>query len=138
MTEKPFGLTVRAILCDDQGRCLLVRRSAASARFTGCWEWPGGKVDPGEDFMTALHRELAEETGLSIVSRRFVGATSFELPQTNVIVLCMETVLAGGELRLSDEHDAAEWVPFAEFAHRNLPEQMRGFMMAYAKKRGES
>lgn len=134
MASKPFGLTVRAILRDDRGRCLLIRRSSANTRFVGCWEWPGGKVDPGEDFATALHREMSEEMGLSVELTRCAGALSFEMPGVHVVVLCMEAILTGRSLQLSGEHDAAEWVPFTEFSRRALPEHMRAFMLAYAAK----
>jgi len=49
-TVKPFRLAVKAVIFDDQQRCLLLRRSAINHHFVGCWEWPGGKVDEGEDF----------------------------------------------------------------------------------------
>jgi ADP-ribose pyrophosphatase YjhB (NUDIX family) len=50
---QPFRLAVKAVVIDDANRCLLLRRSAANKNFVGCWEWPGGKVDPGEDFASA-------------------------------------------------------------------------------------
>ena len=56
MAGKPFSLTMKAVIVDDQGRTLLIRRSKANKNFTGKWEWPGGKVDPGEDFAVAAIR----------------------------------------------------------------------------------
>ena len=53
-TFKPFRLAVKAIILDGQQRCLMVRRSAFNHNFVGCWEWPGGKVDDGEDFAAAV------------------------------------------------------------------------------------
>lgn len=135
MTEKPFGMTVRAVIRDADGRCLLIRRSPANANFAGQWEWPGGKVDPGEDFATALLRELAEETGLAVALTAFAGATSFEMPKKRVIMVCMEARTTGGELALSDEHDAAAWVPFADFPGRPLTEPVRAFMLEYAARK---
>ena len=74
-TIKPFRLTVKAVLLNDQQCCLLVRRSAYNRNFVGCWEWPGGKVDEGEDFATALLREAREETGLEVQITALAGAT---------------------------------------------------------------
>jgi mutator protein MutT len=45
-------------------RRLLVTRRQPGKRFAGLWEWPGGKVEPGEHPCEAACRELAEETGL--------------------------------------------------------------------------
>jgi 8-oxo-dGTP diphosphatase len=133
VSEIPFGLTVRAIVRDGQGRCLLLRRSPESKNFGGKWEWPGGKVDPGENFATALRRELEEEAGLTVQLTRFAGATSFEMPKAHVILLCMEAVLTGGTLTLSDEHDAAEWIPLSDLPTWDLTQHVRPFMLDYAE-----
>jgi 8-oxo-dGTP diphosphatase len=66
MKEKPYGLSVKMVLRDDNGRCLLLKRSMNSKWYAGKWEFPGGKVDPGENFGDALLREVFEETGLRI------------------------------------------------------------------------
>lgn len=49
----------------EQGRVLLCQRVAGD-RFEGCWEFPGGKVEPAETETQALHRELAEELGIRV------------------------------------------------------------------------
>ncbi len=132
MNVKPYGLAVKAVICDGQGRCLLLRRSAYNKNFVGKWEWPGGKVDQGEDFATAVHREVAEEAGLTIELTGLAGATSFEMPKISVVVLCMEARLVGGSVKLSEEHDAADWVSFPTLAQQDLAENMRPFMLDYA------
>ena len=129
---KPWGLSVKAVILDSAGRCLLLRRSAANKNFVGQWEWPGGKVDPGEDFATAVLRETKEEAGLDVEITGLVGATSFDMPRVHVVVLCIEARLTGGTLTLSHEHDAAEWVPPAELSRWDLPEHVRPFMLEYA------
>ncbi|MDR2862620.1 MAG: NUDIX hydrolase [Puniceicoccales bacterium] len=135
--EKKFTLTARAVLLDAQGRCLLVRRSAANKRMVGQWEWPGGKVDPGEAPDVAVRRELSEETGLEVALIGFVGATSFEISDIGLtaIVLTFDAAVSGGTFSLSHEHDAAEWVPLAELSKYLLIEQFRGFMLDYASKK---
>ncbi len=135
MSLKPFGLAVRAILRDPSGRCLLLRRSATSKHYAGYWEWPGGKGDAGEEVSAALYRELAEETGLTATLTGVAGATSCEMATIHVVMLCMEAEITGGTLRLSDEHDAAEWAPLSALADWCLPDQMRPFMLDYAARR---
>jgi len=121
MSEKPFALAVKAVILDTAGRCLLLRRSAANKNFVGKWEWPGGKVDPGEDFATAVLRETQEEAGLVIEITGLAGATTFDMPHVHVVVLCMEAHLTGGTLTLSHEHDAAEWVTLQFLTGRGNP-----------------
>ncbi len=132
---KPYSMAVKAVILDGSGRCLLLRRSADSRNFPGRWEWPGGKVDPGEDFVSALVRETREETGLEIEITGLAGATTFEMPKVKVVLLSMEARPAGGEVRLSSEHDAWEWVPLKELSHRPQPNAIQSFVLAYAHRK---
>jgi len=133
---KPFHLTVKAVILDDQQRCLLLRRSALNKNFVSCWEWPGGKVDDGEDFATALLRETREETSLDVEITGLAGATQFEMTKANVVLLCMEVRVTGGEVRLSEEHDDLAWVSLTEFQRYKLLPVVGELMLEYAKKKG--
>ena len=135
MSAKPFRLAVKAVVLDDANRCLLLRRSATNKHFVGCWEWPGGKVEAGEDFATATLRETAEEAGLQIELTGLAGATRFEMPVGSIILLCTEARVLAGTARLSDEHDAMEWVPLAELGRFNVLPQVRDFMLDYAARK---
>ena len=130
--EKPFSLAVKAVIVDPAGRCLLIRRSAANLHFVGTWEWPGGKVDPGEDFASAVIRETREETSLEVEITGLAGVTHFEMPKVNVVLLCMEVRAVRGEIKLSDEHDQFMWVPLSELDRWPVPEQIAEFMFQYA------
>jgi 8-oxo-dGTP diphosphatase len=136
MPQKPFGLAVKAVIVDETGRSLLIRRSRANKNFVGRWEWPGGKSDPGEPFDAALRREVFEETGLEVEITGVVGAMDYEMPKVHVVLLCMETRVVGGELRLSEEHDEHAWAPFAEYPRTALVENIGPFMLDYAARKG--
>ncbi|MFO0293604.1 MAG: 8-oxo-dGTP diphosphatase MutT [Rhodospirillales bacterium] len=60
-------LVAAAALIDDGGRVLLAQRPPGKS-MAGLWEFPGGKVDPGETPEAALARELAEELGIDITT----------------------------------------------------------------------
>lgn len=62
-TPLPPMLVVAVALIDKQGRVLMQQRDFAAAH-GGLWEFPGGKVDPGESPEDAAVRELAEELGI--------------------------------------------------------------------------
>ena len=134
---KPFRMAVKAVILDEQQRCLLIRRSAHNHNFVGCWEWPGGKVDAGEDFATAVLRETREETGLTVEITGLAGTMTFEMPAAHVVLLCMEASRIAGEPRLSEEHDDLAWVPLGKLADYPATPGIAEFMLDYAQKKGK-
>src|SRR5437764_177940 len=102
MTSKPFCLSVKAIVHDGDGRCLVIRRSAASKNNAGMWDLPGGKCDPGESMDTALRREVLEETSLTVRLKQVVGSAQWEMPERMVAYLILDAEIVSGELHLSD------------------------------------
>ncbi len=64
---KPVVLVVAAALYDREGRVLIAERPPGK-HMAGRWEFPGGKVDPGESEAQALSRELREELGVEVAA----------------------------------------------------------------------
>ena len=63
---------VGAVVLDDAGRLLLIRRGREPSR--GLWSVPGGRVEPGESGPDAVRREVFEETGLRVTVGEPVGS----------------------------------------------------------------
>jgi len=92
---------------EQDGRVLLGRRGNDPGR--GLWDLPGGFVDEGEHPLAALHRELAEETGLEVEPTEFLGV--WMQPYDGRSVLCL-TWLArpcGGSERPGDDLTELRW-----------------------------
>jgi 8-oxo-dGTP diphosphatase len=73
--EKPLVLVAACALIDADGRVLLARRPEGK-KMAGLWEFPGGKLNPGETPEAALIRELQEELGID-VARNCLAAFTF-------------------------------------------------------------
>ena len=113
---------VGAVVTDETGRYLLVRRGREPAR--GSWSVPGGRVEPGETDAEAVAREVREETGLDVEVLELVGYVERPGPDGSMYAIhdyrCRLT--AGSEpgaARAGDDADAVGW--FDEPALRELP-----------------
>jgi 8-oxo-dGTP diphosphatase len=65
LSGRPLLLVVAAALVDDAGRVLVAQRPQGKS-LAGMWEFPGGKIEPGESPEAALVRELAEELDVKV------------------------------------------------------------------------
>ena len=103
---------VVAAAIERDGRYLAARRTRPED-VAGRWEFPGGKVDPGESEEQALAREIREELGVEIaVGARIPGEWS--LLDVLVLHLYVATLVEGEPTPL-DHHDALRWVSPEEF-----------------------
>jgi 8-oxo-dGTP diphosphatase len=80
-------LVAAVALVDADGRVLLARRPAGKS-MAGLWEFPGGKVDPGETPESALIRELAEELGIDVAASCLAPLTfaSYSYPDFHLLM----------------------------------------------------
>jgi 8-oxo-dGTP diphosphatase len=98
---------VGAVIRDPTGRLLTVRK-----RQTQRFMLPGGKREPGEDDLTALRRELAEEVGVTVVAATLLGR--FEAPAANepgaTVRSSAYLVEIAGEIVIQAEIEALLWI----------------------------
>jgi 8-oxo-dGTP diphosphatase len=90
-------VVVAAGVVIEGGRVLLTQRRSGT-HLAGAWEFPGGKVHPGEDPREALRRELAEELGIDATAGEIVDVTfhRYEEAGKAVLLLFFETTRATG------------------------------------------
>ena len=79
MEKSPTLLVVAAALVDRDGRVLLQQRREGR-HMAGLWEFPGGKVEPGERPERALVRELKEELGIDVAADALAPAAFASAP----------------------------------------------------------
>ena len=114
---------VAAIIHDEQNRIFATQRGYGD--FKDFWEFPGGKMEPGESPEEALKREIWEELETRIVIERFVRTIEWDYPTFHLVMHCYWCRVESGGLRLL-EHEAARWLSKDELRSVNwLPADLQ-------------
>ena len=77
--------------------------------FEGMWEFPGGKIEPGESREVALKREIQEELGVDITIENLLCTTEYDYPSFHLTMHCYLCSIASGDIELR-EHKSALWL----------------------------
>lgn len=77
--------------------------------FKDGWEFPGGKIEPGETPQEALVREIKEELDIEIEVKDFLETVEYDYPAFHLSMDCFFCAIKSGELVLK-EHEAAKWL----------------------------
>lgn len=116
---------VGAAIVDDlrSPRSLLAARRSAPEQYAGMWEFPGGKVEPGETCEAALHRELAEELGVEVaLGAEITGPLAQGWPLNQSAAMRVWLVqLTAGEPQPLEDHDELRWVRLDSLELAELP-----------------
>lgn len=95
---------------------MLVARRTAPEQFAGLWEFPGGKVDAGEECEAALHRELREELGVGVrLGPELPAATDTGWPLNDRATMRVWLAeIIQGEPQPLEDHDELRWVELTD------------------------
>ena len=77
--------------------------------FKDGWEFPGGKIEPGETSQEALVREIKEELDIEIEVKDFLETVEYDYPEFHLSMDCFFCSIRSGDLVLK-EHEAAKWL----------------------------
>jgi 8-oxo-dGTP diphosphatase len=126
-------LFVVAALIERRGRVLLSQRRADQS-LPLTWEFPGGKVEPGESPGAALVREIREELGCSIRVGQVVHLIFHSYPDFDLVMPIYRATVAGGRPHAVTVADVA-WVPRAALPTLSMPPADVPFAKALARTR---
>lgn len=115
---------VTAAILIKEGHILIAKRRQGK-HLAGKWEFPGGKIEPGETPEECLAREMKEELGIVVKVEDFMAKSIYEYDRGVVELLAYRVNWVSGELQLLD-HDETKWIGTTElssidFAPADIP-----------------
>lgn len=114
---------VKALIRDDQGKYLFLRRVPLFKPGAQEWDIPGGRIEHDEALVDALRREVKEETGLVLEGDvRLLAAQDIFVEGKNLHVVRLTYIgsTVGRKVILSNEHDAYRWMTKDELIAQNV------------------
>lgn len=99
---------VTAAIIEDKGLFLIARR-AHDQKLAGMWEFPGGKVEPGETLQECLKREITEELGVDAIVGEVLTESHYKYQHGEILLVALKTELKSQDVRLT-VHDEFQWL----------------------------
>ena len=100
-------IEVVAAIIQHEGKILATQRGYGD--FKDGWEFPGGKMEPGETMQQAIIREIQEELGVTISPTKLVTTVEYDYPTFHLTMHCLLSTVVEGEIKLI-EHEDAKWL----------------------------
>jgi len=101
-------IRVVAAIITDGSRIFATQRGYGE--YKDGWEFPGGKIEPGESSRDALVREIREELAADIVVGDLLTTVEYDYPDFHLSMDCFRATLAEGSSMDLLEHEAAKWL----------------------------
>lgn len=117
-------IEVTAGILSNNGRILIAQRKD-SGKFPKKWEFPGGKIEPGETPEECLEREMGEELNIDVTVNQYLGESIYKYDGGSVKLLAYRITWISGDFSIKD-HQAIAWVKIDEltdydFAPADMP-----------------
>lgn len=117
-------IEVTAGILNNNGRILIAQRKV-SGKFPNKWEFPGGKIEPGETPEQCLEREMEEELNINVTINEYLGESIYEYDGGSIRLLAFKINWRSGKFTIID-HQAIAWVRIDElndydFAPADVP-----------------
>ena len=110
---------------DGERRVLAMRRAATKDAGAGIWETCSGRLEPDEQPIDAVLREVHEETGLEVhVDAMPIDAYAMRRRERPMAVIVYRATWIAGEVQRSEEHDAHAWSTLAELEASAMPARL--------------
>jgi 8-oxo-dGTP diphosphatase len=124
MNEKKHLNVVAAVVTDNDKYLCMQRTRSKLSYITEHWEFPGGKIEDGEDPKQTLEREIKEEMDWSIEVGRCLGTVEHEYPDFSITLTAYLCKPGNGDFKLLAHLDS-RWLSKEELATLNWTEADR-------------
>ncbi len=103
---------VTAGIIEKDGKILIAKRKTGTC-IGAHWEFPGGKLDPGETLEECLKRELKEELDIEVDVGEFFASSQFACGDNAIELMAYKVKYISGDIVLTD-HEEVQWVGLSE------------------------
>ena len=106
-TVRVVAAVIKAI--NESGEPIIFATQRGYGEFKDGWEFPGGKIEPGETPQEAIRREIMEELDTEITVGERIDTIEYDYPEFHLSMDCFWCEIVNGDLVLK-EHEAAKWL----------------------------
>ena len=99
---------------NENGEPIIFATQRGYGDYKGWWEFPGGKIEPGETPQEALKREIMEELDTEILVGKLIDTVEYDYPKFHLSMECFWCEIIKGNLILN-EHEDSRWLKKSEF-----------------------
>lgn len=133
-----FRGVVKIIVYNDNGNVLVLKRNKETTVFPGMWDLPGGKIEFGETFQSAVIREISEEIKIDVdaVSNPVFGWTGIAYNKdTQFFGYLFIAKHVAGNVILSHEHTDYRWINRAELEQLDIHQDFKDMIYKFFDKK---
>lgn len=114
--NQKIGVSQKAIIYNNDGKILTMRRTETAPAWALNWDLPGGELEYGEEARAGIRREIKEEAGLEVENLDVIDVNSdFDDINEFWVTICYSAKAKTAEVVISREHDQFKWVAPDEF-----------------------
>lgn len=112
MEKKHYNVVAAVIVDNDEVLCM--QRGQTKFEYTSYkWEFPGGKIEPGETPVEALHREILEEMAMDVCVDKHLVTVEHEYPDFCITMVAYLCTSMTGRTFTMNERNAHKWLPYS-------------------------
>ncbi len=128
MEEKYLFVVPQKAMIQEGDKFLILKRSPDAHTYPNHWDFPGGRLESGEDVKEGLEREVFEETGLKVNAKKPVFIFKEILNDHSTVFIVHSCEKISSEVKISHEHTDFKWATKEEILKLKIENFLRAFL----------